>query len=126
LKIVIDEDVPRELTAQFAKDGHEAVHIEELGWKGITNGDLLRRISGKYDVLVTGDSNMPNQQNLALFDVAIVQLRPRLKVIDQFASYDPQGARGDPSSSKARRDADRAGLKSERPAGLDPSHWGLP
>ena len=50
----------------------------------------LDRISGTYDVLVTGDTNMAHQQDLARFDVAIVQLQPRLKVIGQLVPLIPQ------------------------------------
>ncbi|MBA2489527.1 MAG: hypothetical protein H0V36_09475 [Chloroflexi bacterium] len=50
----------------------------------------MDRISGTYDVLVTGDANMAHQQDLARFDVAIVQLQPRLKVIGQLVPLIPQ------------------------------------
>jgi hypothetical protein len=90
VRIILDEDIPRELASRFSTGEHNAVHVEDLGWKGIKNGDLLRRISGSYDVLITGDTNMPQQQNLALFDVAIIQLRPRLKVIDQLLPLVPK------------------------------------
>lgn len=83
MKVILDEDIPRELTWRFREGGHEVAHVEDLGWKGITNGELLARISGAYDVLVTGDTNMPYQQNLAKFDIAIVQLHPDLKVVEQ-------------------------------------------
>lgn len=83
MKLVLDEDIPRQLVRPFEVAGHTVVHLEQLGWKGIRNGELLRRISGVYDVLVTGDTNMPHQQNLAIFDIAIIQLRPHLKVVDQ-------------------------------------------
>jgi predicted nuclease of predicted toxin-antitoxin system len=79
MKLVLDEDIPRELARRFEMGGHTVVHLEQLGWKGIQNGELLRRISGMYEVLVTGDTNMPHQQNLTNFDIAIIQLRPRLR-----------------------------------------------
>ena len=63
MKIIFDEDIPRELTPFFGTGGHEAVHVEDFGWKGITNGDLLQRISGAYDALITDDTNMRRQQN---------------------------------------------------------------
>jgi hypothetical protein len=74
VRIIVDDDSPRQLTALFAEGGHEVVHVEELGWKGITNGELLRRASGEFDILVTGDTNMPFQQPLGQFDIAVVQL----------------------------------------------------
>ncbi len=58
MRVILDEDIPRSLTSLFREGGHDAIHIEDLGWKGIKNGELLDRISGTYDVLVTGDTNM--------------------------------------------------------------------
>lgn len=41
---------------------------------GIRNGDLLDRLEGMYDVLITADKNLRYQQNLAARKVAIVEL----------------------------------------------------
>ncbi len=89
MRMILDEDLPRDLVAAFRQHGHDVVHVEDLGWKGIRNGDLLTRISGQYDVLVTGDTNMRHQQNLARYDVAVVVLQPRLKVLDQVLTLIP-------------------------------------
>ncbi len=100
MKLVLDEDIPRELAQRFEVAGHTVVHLEQLGWKGIQNGELLRRVSGVYDVLVTGDTNMPHQQNLANFDIAIIQLRPRLQVVDQLMRLIPAALVAIPSAPK--------------------------
>lgn len=50
MKLVLDEDIPRQLARRFEEAGHTAVHLEQLGWKGIKNGDLLRRISGELSL----------------------------------------------------------------------------
>lgn len=65
------------------------VHVEDLGWNGIRNSELLRRISGEYDALITGDTSMRHQQDLSGYDVAVVVLHPRLKVIDQLVAVVP-------------------------------------
>lgn len=43
---------------------------------------------------------MPNQQNLALFDLAIIQLRPRLKVIEQLLPLIPKALAAIPTVPK--------------------------
>ena len=48
--------------------------VQELGWSGITNGSLLRRSEGQFDVLITSDQNWKHQQNLATVQIAIIQL----------------------------------------------------
>lgn len=99
MRLIFDEDLPRDLLPLFESGDDEVVHVEDLGWKGISNGDLLSRISGKYDVLVTGDTNMRYQQNLAGYDVAVIVLRPQIKVLDQLVALGrfvpgcPAGAR---------------------------------
>jgi predicted nuclease of predicted toxin-antitoxin system len=100
MRILIDEDLPVALAPHVREGGHEVVHIEDLGWKGVKNSDLLRRASGVYDVLLTGDTNMPNQQNLAQFDVAVVQLRPRRKMIDQLVALVPRALAAIPGAPK--------------------------
>jgi hypothetical protein len=44
------------------------------GWAGISNGELLRRMEGQYDVLVTMDRGIEFQQNLATFFVGAYYL----------------------------------------------------
>jgi len=47
----------------------------ERGWSTLTNGDLLSvAIEDKYDVLVTTDQNLKNQQNLMNLYIGIVVL----------------------------------------------------
>lgn len=89
MRLILDEDLPRDLISHFRTDDHEVVHVEDLGWKGIRNSELLRRISGDYDALITGDTNMRHQQELSSCDVAVIVLHPRLKVIDQLLAVVP-------------------------------------
>ena len=37
--------------------GHDVDTVVGRGWAGIKNGDLLRRMSGDYDVLITMDGS---------------------------------------------------------------------
>ena len=45
-----------------------------MGWSGLTNGRLLREAEQQFDVLVTSDRNLVFQQNLVMFDLAIIVL----------------------------------------------------
>ncbi|WP_290650873.1 hypothetical protein [Aquisalimonas sp.] len=55
--------------------GHDAHTVSGMGWDGLKNGELLRRMAGRFDVLVTMDANLPHQQNLTAqpFGVVLVQ-----------------------------------------------------
>ncbi len=89
MRIAIDEDIPNELTPLFRGPGFVVKHIEDLGLKGMKNGDLLAALSGNYDILVTGDTKLEHQQNLRAFELAVVLLHPRRLVIDQIKGLIP-------------------------------------
>ena len=46
--------------------------VQEEGWAGFENGNLLRRASGTFDVLVTADQRLRYQQDLAHFEIGVV------------------------------------------------------
>ena len=62
--VLLDEDLPVGLTRYLSR--HEAEHVSELGWKGLSNGDLLRAaIAARFEVLLTGDAHLPFQLRVA-------------------------------------------------------------
>jgi uncharacterized protein DUF5615 len=72
VKLLLDECVTRFVKRDFA--GNEVHTVEEAGFKGLENGDLLRAASGTYNVLITVDQNLPYQQNVAGLNIAILVL----------------------------------------------------
>jgi len=63
LKVFLDEDVPRKLAPFFI--GHEIQTVVSMEWGRIKNGALLALIEREGSaVFITGDKNMPNQQQL--------------------------------------------------------------
>lgn len=72
MKVLFDENVPAPLR-EFLKPHSEAT-VQEQGWAGISNGDLVRRSEGVFDVLLLADKNLRYQQNLAQRRVALVEL----------------------------------------------------
>ena len=60
----MDEDVPRKLVPFLP--GHDIHTVVSMKWGGIKNGALLALIDqASFEVFLTGDKNMPNQQQLA-------------------------------------------------------------
>jgi hypothetical protein len=55
--------------------GHECRTVQEAGWAGKKNGELLILAEPTVNVLVTVDSNRRYQQNLAARKIAIVVLQ---------------------------------------------------
>jgi len=80
LRILLDECLPEILTEWLG--GWEVKTVQELGWGGVTNGELLRRAEGQFDVFLTADRRLRYQQNLKGRGLAVVVLPSnRLKVL---------------------------------------------
>ena len=74
MRILLDECVPRRLKRSFR--GHQLVlTVPDAGLAGLKNGNLLRRIVGKFDVFITTDTNIQFQQNLQAWEIGFVLLR---------------------------------------------------
>ena len=72
MKLLLDECVPKRLKNDFT--GHEIRTVEEVGFKGLKNGELLRAAAEDFDALITVDRRMPTQQNLSQFNLAVIVL----------------------------------------------------
>jgi hypothetical protein len=46
--------------------------VQEEGWAGFENGQLLRRASDAFDVLLTADQRLRYQQNIPQFRIGVV------------------------------------------------------
>lgn len=86
MKILIDESLPRYLKQPLKS--HKVYTIQEMGWTGITNGVLLGRANGEFDVLLTADKNLRHQQNLSGSSLCIVVFPSnRLSVVKALAGH---------------------------------------
>jgi hypothetical protein len=72
MTILFDENVPAPLRKHL--EPHQVTTVQEQGWAGISNGDLVLRTNGVFDVLLLADKNLRYQQNLANRQVALVEL----------------------------------------------------
>jgi len=75
MNLLLDECVTNDLKADLI--GHNVSTIDEAGFKGLKNGELLAVASPIFDVRVTVDQNLRFQQNLKNFDIAILVLKAR-------------------------------------------------
>lgn len=72
MKILLDESVPRLLKLRLPH--LDISTVQEMGWAGLRNGELLRRAEEHFDVFVTADQNLRYQQNLSGRTLAILVL----------------------------------------------------
>jgi predicted nuclease of predicted toxin-antitoxin system len=74
MRILLDENVDWRLVRGLL--GHEVESVQRLGWAGIQNGVLLKKAEeAGFELLITTDSNMTFQLNLAGRRLKIVVLR---------------------------------------------------
>jgi hypothetical protein len=88
MKVLLDECVTRYLKRDFT--GHEVLTVEEAGFKGLKNGQLLQAATDQYDALVTVDQNIQYQQNLKTFAIAIIVLKAKRSTYPMLKPLMPQ------------------------------------
>jgi|SRR5215469_10849653 len=89
MKVLIDECAPKALKAFLTKHGHESRTVQEAGWAGKENGELLKLAETQFDVLVTVDTNLRYQQNLTGRRIAIVILDYSSNRLEHLRQYFP-------------------------------------
>jgi hypothetical protein len=72
MRIILDENLPKPLKAEFPH--HTVTTVQEEGLSGTANGALLARIEGRFDIFITADKNLRYQQNLRGRMLAILEL----------------------------------------------------
>lgn len=73
-RVLLDENIDKALKALFDDDFYVST-VTEQTWQGTKNGKLLVLAAEKFDVFVTMDKNLQNQQHLGNLDLAVVVIR---------------------------------------------------
>ncbi|OGQ79985.1 MAG: hypothetical protein A3F90_19650 [Deltaproteobacteria bacterium RIFCSPLOWO2_12_FULL_60_19] len=60
MRILLAECLPADLARELT--GHYVRTVTQAGWSGIENGELLRLASGDYEVFLTIDQRLAQQQ----------------------------------------------------------------
>ena len=82
MRILLDESVP--VQVRKALRNHQVSTAVEMGWRGISNGELLDHAEADgFDLLIIADKNFQYQQNLKGRRIAILEFwtnhRPTLE-----------------------------------------------
>ena len=74
MKILLDENMPTKVKYDFGEQ-HEVSTVRDMDWLGKKNGELLglSALNG-FDIFVTLDKNLRNQQNLNKVDLKFILL----------------------------------------------------
>jgi len=81
MKILLDECLP--LDFRHSLPNHDVHTVQWAGFKGQTNGELLRAAEAAgYEVLLTVDQGMPHQTGPSSRKLAIIVVRSRTNQIE--------------------------------------------
>jgi predicted nuclease of predicted toxin-antitoxin system len=75
MRILLDECVDWRLLRDL--NDHDVRTVKQLGWEHIDDGALLAFAAKQFDVLVTVDKDLPNEQDVGMFGIAVIVLRGR-------------------------------------------------
>ena len=54
--------------------GHDVFTVDDAGFKGLKNGDLLRAAASRFDAIVTVDRRLPMEQKIAAPNLTVLLL----------------------------------------------------
>ena len=70
MRVILDENLPRGVRRMLAP--RPVATVQQAGYAGLKNGQLLTALEGVFDILLTADKNLRYQQNLTGRQLAIV------------------------------------------------------
>lgn len=74
MRVLLDACLPQSLRHELP--GHDVFTAAFMGWSHLLNGDLFKVMNADgFEVLVTADTNLPHQQSLRQFGIAVFVLR---------------------------------------------------
>ncbi len=73
MRILFDQNMSKKLRRDLSP--HQVSLAKELGWERLNNGDLLSQAQAEFDAMLTMDANIYHQQNVALYDIAVIVIR---------------------------------------------------
>ena len=88
MRVLLDHCVPRPFARLLA--GPDVRTTRQMGWQGLSNGELLALAAPEFDVFVTVDRNLASQQSMSDLPLAVVALAAVANTIDALAPLAPE------------------------------------
>ena len=70
MNVLLDECVDARLAREIV--GHQVQTVPRAGWAGLSDRLLLEKAEKSFDAFITTDTNIEFQQNLASFNIAVI------------------------------------------------------
>lgn len=87
-RVLLDECLPKKLKRELPDD--VVAMVQEMGWSGKKNGELMKLARGQFEVFLTSDQNLRYQQNLAYADAGVIVLVALSNRIEALRSLMPK------------------------------------
>lgn len=100
MNIILDECVDERFAREI--DGHQVTTVQQMGWAGTQNGELLTLVEQQFDAFVTVDRNLAFQQNIPKFKLAVVVLHARTNRLADLKSLVPELLAALPNAPKGQ------------------------
>lgn len=95
MRVLLDEQLPRQLAQELL--GHEVHTVQQQGWAGLGNGELLRRAAeARFEVFLTADRNLKFQQNLVRSSLRVIVLVAATNALEDLLPLVPSVLRSIP------------------------------
>jgi predicted nuclease of predicted toxin-antitoxin system len=90
MRLLLDECVPARLRHELT--GCAVQTVPQAGWSGIKNGRLLKLIAdaNRFDIFLTVDKNLPQEQKVSGLPFTVVVLRARSNSIADVRQFAPE------------------------------------
>ena len=85
--ILLDECVDHRLSREFSD--HTVKSVQQMGWTGLKNGELLSKAQHDFDIFLTTDKNLAFQNNVVNYDIGVIVLRAKSNRIDNLRPLIP-------------------------------------
>lgn len=72
MRVLLDESAPRLIKTRLTEIS--ITTVQEMGWAGLTNGELLVLAEREFDVFITADKQLRYQQNLTGKRLSVIVL----------------------------------------------------
>ena len=91
MRILLDEDVPVDILSSLHAANHDAESVNFLGWKGLPNGELLKRAQAGFDLILPRDKDFDAGQLASfvtpVFGIVLLSI-PQQRGPDYVAAFD--------------------------------------
>jgi predicted nuclease of predicted toxin-antitoxin system len=72
MRILLDECVHSKVGK--ALSSHTVQTVQEAGWRGVKNGELLRIAATKFEVFITSDKNLEYQHHVDTLPIPVITI----------------------------------------------------